>query len=156
MTTKAFFGWRDHSNELSQVQLYFDDIAAGGANYDTTVASIVAVFDEIETVSLCDAAGYGLRQQKVDDPSTIPASNLAQRESGMRVFLVDDSNGKKSHFVIPGPDLANLTIPAGGDLVTLADASIMADLVTALEANLESVDGNTVTVTRAVIIGRNN
>jgi len=156
MTTKAFFGWRDHSNELSQVQLYFDDIAAGGANYDTTVASIVAVFDEIEIVSLCDAAGYGLRQQKVDDPSTIPASNLAQRESGMRVFLVDDSNGKKSHFVIPGPDLANLTIPAGGDLVTLADASIMAALVTALEANLESVDGNTVTVTRAVIIGRNN
>ena len=156
MATKGFFGFRDHSNELSQVQLWFDDVAAGGANYDTTLASMLAVHDEIETVSLCDIAGYGLRQQILADASTIPASNAAQRESGMRVFLVDDTNGKKSHFVLPAPDLTNLTIPAGGDLVTLADASIMADLVTALEANLESVDGNTVTVTRAVIIGRNN
>lgn len=156
MPTKGFIGFRDHSNELSQVQLYFDNLVAGGANYDATLVSMAAVHDELETVSLCDIAGYGLRQQILDDASTTPASNSAQRESGMRVFLVDDSNGKKSHFVLPGPDLDNLTIPAGGDLVTLADASIMADLVTALEANLESVDGNTVTVNRAVIIGRNN
>lgn len=156
MATKGYFGWRDHSNELSQVQLYFDVVAAGGANFDATIASMTAVFDEIETVSLCDSAGYGMRQGIVADPSTTPASNLAQRESGLRVFLTDDSNGLKSHFTVPGPDLANLTIPAGGDLVTLADASIMADLVTALEANLESVDGNSVTVTKAVIVGRNN
>jgi hypothetical protein len=70
--------------------------------------------------------------------------------------MTDDVNGKKSHFTIPGPDLTNLTIPAGGDLVTLADASIMADLVTAIEANVESEDNNAVTVTRAVIVGRNN
>ena len=156
MTTKGFFGWRDHSNELSQIQLGFDVMVAGGANFDTTIASMTAVFDEIETVSLCDSAGYGFRDQIGADPSTIPASNLAQRESGLRVFMTDDVNGKKSHFTIPGPDLANLTIPAGGDLVTLADASIMADLVTAIEANVESEDDNAVTVTRAVIIGRNN
>jgi hypothetical protein len=156
MATKGFIGFRDHSNELSQVQLYFDDIAAGGANYDATLVSIAAVHDELEIVSLCDVAGYGLRQQILDDASTIPASNSAQRESGMRIFLVDDTNGKKSHFVVPGPDLDNLTIDAGGDKVTLADASIMADLVTAIEANLESVDGNSVTVSRAVVIGRNN
>jgi hypothetical protein len=153
---KGFFGWRDHSNELSQVQLNFETVVAGGANFDTSMASIVAVFDELETVSLCDAAGYGYRQQSVDDPGTTPASNLAQRESGMRVFLVDDVTGKKSSFTVPSPDLANLTIPAGGDLVTLADASIMADLVTAIEANVESEAGNAVTVTRAVIVGRNN
>jgi hypothetical protein len=70
--------------------------------------------------------------------------------------LTDDVTGAKSHFTIPGPDLANLTIPEGGDLVTLADASIMADLVTAIEANVESEDDNAVTVTRAVIVGRNN
>lgn len=156
MTTKGYFGWRDHSNELSQIQLGFDEMVAGGANFDTTIASMTAVFDEIETVSLCDSAGYGFRDQIVADPSTIPASNLAQRENGLRVFLTDDVNGKKSHFTIPGPDLANLTIPAGGDLVTLADASIMADLVTAIEANVESEDDNAVTVTRAVIVGRNN
>lgn len=153
---KGFFGWRDHSNELSQVQLHFETVVAGGANFDTTMASIAAVFDEIETVSLCDNAGYGYREQIVDDPSTTPASNLAQRESGMRVFLVDDVTGKKSSFTLPSPDLANLTIDAGADKVTLADGSIMAALVTAIEANVESVAGNAVTVTRAVVVGRNN
>lgn len=156
MPTKGFFGRRDHSNELSQIQLYFPTIAAGGANFDAVIANITSVFDEIEVVSLCDNSGYGFRDVIVADPSTIPASNLAQRETGLRVFLTDDSNGKKSHFTLPGPDLANLTIPAGGDLVTLADASIMADLVTAIEADAKSEDGNAVTVTRAVIVGRNN
>lgn len=156
MTTQGFFGLRDHSNELSQVALFFDNIDAGGANFDTVIASITSVYDELQTVSLCDNQGYGFRDQIVDDPSTIPASNLAQRESGLRVFMADDSNGKKSHFTLPGPDLANLTIPAGGDKVTLADASIMADLVTAIEADCQSVDGNSLTVTRAVIVGRNN
>lgn len=156
MTTKGFFGRRDHSNELSQIQLHFDNIDAGGANFNTVVASITSVYDEIDTVSLCDNAGYGFRDVIVADPSTIPASQLAQRESGLRVFMTDDTNGKKSHFTLPGPDLANLTIPAGGDLVTLADASIMADLVTAIEADCQSEDGNSLTVTRAVIVGRNN
>jgi hypothetical protein len=156
MTTKGFIGRRDHSNELSQIQLHFEEMAAGGANFDTTVASITAIFDEIEVISLCDSSGYGFRQSIVDDPSTIPASNLAQRENGLRVFLVDDVNGKKSHFTIPGPDLANLTIPAGGDLVTLADAGIMLSLVTGIESDVVSEDGNAVSVTKAVIIGRNN
>ena len=156
MTTQGFFGYRDHSNELSNVALFFDNMDAGGANYDAVVASIVAVEAELDTISLCDQAGYGYRDSIGGDAGTIPASNLAQRESGLRVFLADDTTGDKSHFTIPGPDLANLTIPAGGDLVTLADGSIMADLVTAVEANCQSVLGNAVTVTRAVLVGRNN
>jgi len=156
MTTKGFFGTRDHSNELSQIQLHFDNIDAGGANFDAVIASITAVFNQFEIVGLCDSAGYGFRDVIVADPSTIPASNLAQRESGLRVFLTDDTTGAKSSFTLAGPDMANLTIPAGGDLVTLADGSIMAAMVTALEANLQSVAGNSVTVTRAVIVGRNN
>ena len=156
MTTQGFFGYRDHSQELSNVALFFDNMDAGGANYDTVVASISAVEAEIDTISLCDQAGYGYRDSIGGDAGTTPASNLAQREIGLRVFLVDDTTGEKSHFTIPGPDLANLTIPAGGDLVTLADASIMADLVTAIEANCQSVKGNDVTVSKAVIVGRNN
>lgn len=156
MTTKGFFTYRDHSAEVSNVGLFFDNIDAGGANFDAVVASIVAVEAELTTVSLCDEAGYGYRDLIGADAGTIPASNLAQRESGLRVFLIDDTSGAKSHFTVPSPDLANLTIPAGTDQVTLADGGIMADLVTAIEAECQSVDGNSVTVNRAVIVGRNN
>ena len=156
MTTKGFMTYRDHSDEIGKLELHFDNMDAGGANYDAVVASIVAVEAAVDTISLCDQAGYGYRDTIGGDAGTTPASNLAQRESGLRVFLVDDSNAKKSHFTIPGPDLANLTIPAGTDIVTLADAGIMAALVTAIEANCQSVDGNSVTVWKAVVVGRNN
>jgi hypothetical protein len=69
---------------------------------------------------------------------------------------VDGVNGRKSHFTVPGPDLDALTIFAGTDLVDLEDASVMADLVTSVEAGALSADGNAVTVTRAVIVGRRN
>jgi hypothetical protein len=156
MTTQGFFSYRDHSSEIGNVRLFFDNMDAGGANYDAVVASIVAVEAEIQDCSLCDQAGYGYRDEIGGDTGTSPASNLAQRESCLRVFLVDDSNAKRSHFTIPGPDLANLTIPVGTDQVTLADASIMADLVTAVEANCQSIDGNSLTVEKAYIVGRNN
>lgn len=156
MTTQGFFGLRDHSNELSTVGLFFDNMDAGGANYDAVVASISSINTELLAVSLCDQSGYGYRDSIGADAGTIPASNLAQRESGLRVFMVDDSTGAKSHFTVPGPDLVNLTIAAGSDVVTLADGGIMASLVTDIEAECQSIDGNSITVVRAVIVGRNN
>jgi len=90
------------------------------------------------------------------DSDTVPSDNFAQREIGLRVFLTDDVNGRKSHFTIPGPDLEALTILDGTDFVDLADAGIMATLVAAVEADAQSVDGNAVSVQRAVIVGRRN
>lgn len=153
---KANFTYRDHGSEIGSMSLFVDEISAGGADYDTIVAAIGAIAADILAITLCTEAGNALTQGLDADSDSVPASAFAQRELGLRVFLVDDTNGRKSHFTIPGPDLAALTIFAGTDLVDLEDASVMADLVTSVEAGAESQDGNAVTVNRAVIVGRRN
>ena len=156
MTIKANFRYRDHGSEMGSSSLFFADIAAGGAGYDAALIEMADVEDAITAVTLCEKAGYGYTDILEVDPEAVPSSAYAQRELGLRVFMVDDVNSRKSHFTIPGPDLANLTIFAGTDLVDLEDASIMADLVTEVEAACLSVDDNAVTVLRAVIVGRKN
>lgn len=153
---KANFRYRDYGSEMGSASLLFPAIAAGGAGYDAALVNIGDVEDAITACSLCETAGYGYTDILVVDPESVPSSEYAQRELGLRVFLVDDTNSRKSHFTIPGPDLASLTIFAGTDLIDLDDASIMADLVTEVEANCVSVDDNSVTVVRAVIVGRKN
>lgn len=156
MPMKANHTYRDYGSEIGSLSLYVDDISAGGADYDTIVAAIASIEAAIIAVSLCTTAGTSLTQQLGADSDASPSSEFAQREMGLRVFLVDDTNGRKSHFTIPGPDLAGLTIFAGTDLVDLADAGVMAAVVTAIEAGAQSADGNSVTVNRAVIVGRRN
>jgi hypothetical protein len=156
MTMKANYTYRDHGSEIGSLSLYVTDIAAGGANYDAQLVLIAAIESEIMAITLCTTAGNAITQQLGADSDAVPADAFAQRELGLRVFMVDDVNGRKSHFTIPGPDLDALTIFAGTDLVDLEDASIMADLVVSIEAGAISADGNAVTVTRAVIVGRRN
>jgi hypothetical protein len=156
MTIKANFRYRDYGSEISSAQLMFADIAAGGAGYDAALVDIADVEDAITACTLCEKAGYAYTAVHEVDPEAVPASEYAQRELGLRVFMKDDVNSRLSHFTIPGPDLANLTIHTGTDLVDLDDASIMAALVTEVEANCLSVDDNALTVLRAVIVGRKN
>lgn len=153
---KANFTYRDYGSEIGSLSMHVAEIAAGGANYDAVVAQIAAIESEIIAITLCTAAGGNLNQQLEADSDSVPASAFAQRELGLRVFLTDDVNGRKSHFTIPGPDLANLTIFDGTDLVDLVDGGVMADLVTSVEAGALSQDLNAVTVQRAVIVGRRN
>lgn len=153
---KANFTYRDHGSEIGSLALHVDEISAGGADYDTIVAAIGDIAADILAITLCTEAGNGLTQALDADSDNVPGDAFAQRELGLRVFLVDDVNGRKSHFTIPGPDLDALTIFAGTDLVDIADASVMADLVVSVEAGAISADGNAVTVLRAVIVGRRN
>ncbi len=153
---KAYFSYRDYGSEIGSLSMHVAELVAGGTNYDAVVAQIAAIESEIIAITLCTAAGGGLNQELEADSDSVPASAFAQRELGLRVFLVDDVNGRKSHFTIPGPDLANLTIFDGTDLVDLADGGVMADLVTSVEAGALSADANAVTVVRAVIVGRRN
>lgn len=153
---KANYTYRDFGSEIGSMSLHVEEIAAGGANYDAIIADIDAIASALLAITLCTEAGNGLTQENDPDSDTVPASAFAQRELGLRVFLVDDVNGRKSHFTVPGPDLANLTIFDGTDLVDLADAGIMASLVTVIEAGAISADANAVSVLRAVIVGRRN
>jgi hypothetical protein len=153
---KANFTYRDHGSEIGSLSMHVDEISAGGADYDTIVAAIAAIASDILAITLCTEAGNGITQGLDPDTDAVPSDAFAQRELGLRVFLVDDVNGRKSHFTIPGPDLDALTIFAGTDLVDLADAGVMAALVTTVEAGAVSADANAVSVLRAVIVGRRN
>lgn len=156
MAMKANYRFRDYSSEIGSLSVHTPEIVAGGTNYDAVILAMDDVSTALLACTLCTDAGYGYTDNLAGDLETVPTSEYAQRELGLRVFLVDDVNGRKSHFTIPGPDLANLTILAGTDLVDLADASIMAALVVEIEAFVLSMDGNAVTVNRAVIVGRRN
>jgi hypothetical protein len=155
MTSKVTVSFRDHSNEVGRTQFLLDEIAGDGSNYAALVTAASTIQGAIDDITLLDDAGYQLADILGSDPGSIPASNLAQREYGLRIYLVDNQ-GWKGTMTIPGPDLSALTIPEGGDAVTLADASVMAALVTALEADAISPDGNAVEVVRARVVGRNN
>lgn len=153
MTTVGTFSWRDYSNELSRTKLYFDNIDAGGANYDAVVAAMVNVQNAIEAITLLLDAGYGYSDTIGADPGTIPSNKEAQRESVLRVFFTD-ALGFKGSFTIPGPDKSLLTVQQGSDEVLLADAGVMQDLVDAVEGGAQSKFGQAITVTRAVLTGR--
>lgn len=150
----AFINYRDNSSELSGATFYVDSIDAGGANYDAVIASIVAVEAVMDDLTLCNQAGVSYTNKIAADLGDIPASAWAKRELGIRIFFVDDVSGKKGHLTVPGPDLDTLTVV--DDVVTLADGDIMAAFVTAFESDALSPEGNALTVTRAVIVGRHN
>jgi hypothetical protein len=88
------------------------------------------------------------------EDASSPSSPYANREAGARVFYHNDTSNEKGRVTIPGPDLANVDIQAGSDLFDLTDTE-MASLVTWLEANAE-YDGESITVDRAVLVGRNS
>jgi hypothetical protein len=84
-----------------------------------------------------------------------PASTAtAQREIAIRVFYSDTVTGKKYHFTIPGPEVAEY--PAQGtDVIDLAGTN-MAALVVLLEADCVSDVGNAIEVNSAKFVGRHN
>lgn len=154
MTTQMQLTYNDRSNEKSTLSLHFPQIAAGGGNFDAVIASMNAVETEIDAITLCDNSKQAF-YDTLSSGEDIPTSPWAQRELGVRVFYVDDVNGDKAHFTIPGPDLANLDVVAGTDVLDLT-GTLEAALVTAFEANVVSRDGNAVSITRMVIVGRRN
>lgn len=156
MTLKGKFSFRDRGDEIGTLMLHFEQIAGDGTNWAALLTAINGLSTDLMAITLCTDAGFGYQDLIGGDSDSTPTENFAQREVGLRVFLVDDVNGRKSHFTIPGPDLDALTILQGSDMVELADASVVADLVTSLEADCLSVDANAITVQRAVIVGRRN
>jgi hypothetical protein len=144
--------YTDYSNEQSNIKLPFGQVTAGGAEWDGIIAGMSAVRSAIDAITLCDeskAAFYEVQAEGLD----IPTNPEAQREKGLRVFYVDDSNNRKFNFTIPGPDLSALELVQGTDIVPLT-GTLMAALVTQLESELVSPDGNTITVYKATVVGR--
>lgn len=127
----------------------------------TTSFGIDSLANEGTLRSAVDGVSLGVIQQvtEISDVTILSSDNAAsqwaQREVGLRVHVSDDVNGESGYFTVACPDLATLTLDTAGD-VTLADASVMAALVSAMESHVLSRDGNAITVVRATIVGRNN
>lgn len=148
------FSVRDWSDEYGRVEFPLAD--QGGtetiADIDTNLLSEFRT--AVEGVSLGQIAREAVRILEGGDDSR-PTSSLAQREFGLRVFYETNVSGEKRNLTVPCVDIAALDVAGGSDLVNLEDAGPMAALVTAIEDHLE-VAGESVTVTRAQIVGRNS
>jgi hypothetical protein len=152
---KASWSYRDRSDEISTVELNIPDVSAGGADFDAVVASVASLGAAIEAVTDCVQAREMLNQAvDTKDPST-PTDVMAQRESALRIFYADDSTGELYHISVPGPDWDTVDLLPNTDLADLTDEPL-ASLVAEIESEAKSPVGNSVTVLRAVQVGRHN
>lgn len=159
------FSMRDKNGELGNVRLPMAEPSA-----ITGAGSIAIEWDDVGGGELKDAVegvtlgviarGYfGIGE--FDDVPDYPASNFAQREWGLRIFLTGDEDGRTFTITLPTVDAAALTLQTGEDDVLLADGGAMAELVTEFEDALRypsqgASDEQTVTVERARLVGRNS
>jgi hypothetical protein len=152
---KASWSYRDRSGEMSSVELFIPDVSAGGADFDAVVASVATLGAAILGVTECVQAREMLNQAiDVKDPSTT-ADVMAQRESGARIFYGDDTTGEVYRITIPGPDWDTVELLPNTDFLDMAEEPL-ATLIAAIESDAESPVGNSVTVLRAVAVGRHN
>lgn len=148
------FSIRDWSDEYSSVAFPIAE-PIGTTTYADHEAGPLATFrSAVDGVTLGTIAREWERVYEGGNDQR-PASALAQREFGLRVFYELDTSGEKRNLTIGAVDIAALQVDGGSDLVELADGGPMAALVSAMEAEME-VNGETITVTRAQIVGRNS
>ena len=145
--------FRDNSDELSRMTVRVDD--QDGADVWTVVTGLGSALETIlENISIATLVSINYSQGAIAEDDTRPASLLAQRESGLRVFYQDAVNGEKGNITIAAPDLTALKT-AGTDEADLSVTETAA-LVSWMESNVLSKAGNAITVTKGVFVGRNN
>lgn len=136
----------DYSNENTSTSFNMADAA--------TSVERDALQDAIEAVSIGniwkDTFSLIERLSRV-----APSNSDAQRERKILLRCQDSVNFKPVTITIGCADVSVLTIVPNSDQITLDDGSVMADLVTAVEANALSNSGNALEVLEARLVGRN-
>lgn len=148
------FSIRDWSDEYSSVAFPIAEPLGTTTYADHEVGPLATFRTAVAGVTLGTIAREWERVYEGGNDQR-PASPLAQREFGLRVFYELDTSGEKRNLTIGAVDIAALTVDGGSDLVELADGGPMAALVSAMESEME-VNGETITVTKAQIVGRNS
>lgn len=151
MTVRCVASGLDYSYEGVSTSWNGANPTAG--TFDALVAAAEAVQDAIQGVSLIDYEG--LTMLAIDDPRETdqPASPYAQREAKWLVSYSDNVTGRVYSMEIGGPDLTLLS--SDGQTMDVSGGAGAA-LVSALETNVLSRDGNAITVGPIVHVGRNN
>lgn len=152
---KASWSYRDKSDEISNVELNLPDVSAGGADFDTVMASVATLGAAMLAATECIQAREVFNQTVDTKNPASPTDVLAQRESALRIFYADDTTGEVYHISLPGPDWDAIDLLPNTDLADLTDEPL-ATLVAAIESDAESPVGNAITVLRAVQVGRHN
>ena len=142
----------DFSGEYSSVALNIPDVTE--VNWLATNTGILAIQTAIAGLTAGNIAQRSLTAYAVPVNDTFPSEQYAQRETGLRLFYKDITNGKKFHITIPAPDLA-LIAEAGSDMVDMTN-SIVDALTALLTTWMRSPYGNGVEFYRGVIVGRRN
>jgi len=151
MATPITLSMIDYSGEPTRTSWHSPTLTAANLVAQTAIQDAIRL--AIEAISLCNEDKLTAALVMHSATPTRPTNPNAQRELAVKVFYVDNVNGRTGTMTIPGPNLTALTLV--NDEVVLADGDVMADFVTAFEfAN--SRDGNNITVTAARLVGRNN
>lgn len=151
MTSQFSYTFRDYANESSTVGLHVDEVTA--ANFDAQVAAQASLLSALEGVSL----GNEIKNQmtaNVTKSQPSPASDPnAQRELKWMVRAFDAVTYDLVTIEIPCADLSLLD-PNNLDRMVI-DSGAGATLVSEIEANVLSKNGNALTVNEIVLVGRN-
>ena len=145
----------DRSKELSSVGVRLPAITA--ANHNTILDSVgnklpAGLSAAIKACSLCEPYMESVALPGTTYAWNIPTSPYAQRELALRVSFQDTVNNSKGSFTIPGADWATLGQPNTDEVLQTAQEWI--DLVTAVEAECVSMDGNPIAVISGRLVGR--
>lgn len=135
----------DYSNEITTTQLHVDDAS--------TVAARNALASAVMSVTTLNKIKETFSQIS-KTPKVLPTAPYAQRETKGLVSFSDTVSGKQGTFTIGGWDAIDHPPTPGTDLIPLADGGDIAALVTALQTNAKSVDGNPITVNSIRLVGR--
>jgi len=154
MTAKLNYRFRDFSDEYSSVG--FEINTVGSANYfDAELGNPVGAAYEIHQaltgISIGTVARYTAKTEDEVVDDVRPVDGNAQRENGLRIYGRDDA-GKLHSVTVPCPNKTLLAQP-GTDLVDLTGTE-MAALVTALESHWTPAGAASITIEKAILVGR--
>lgn len=156
--SQVSIGIRDYSNEVGRASFTLAIASTDtAADLDAMSTDLQAAVNPV-TLGVISNVSFAYVPFESE---AIPTDPFAQRELGLRILYTGNSSNRNFSVTIPAPDLDALTLLGNTDEVDLEDASVMADLVAWIEANVDYPHGDppgveTVTVRRAYIVGRNN
>jgi hypothetical protein len=149
--SRMTLSYKDYKRKVGTCDFLLPDITAGGADYDALVTAAAAMVAAIETLNV----GILTKEQiAINEAVEVGDAAIgAKRQLGLRVFWADTTAETVGHFTIPSPDPEGAWLQVGTDIVDVNDSDIAA-LITAVNANVLSPDGNAVNVSRIVEVGR--
>jgi hypothetical protein len=146
---------RDYSNEYSSFALPVQEPADGAAFITLRDTEVPNLITAVQAITVGNVAKHHLILNETEVNDIAVTDKWAQREIGLRLFYEDTVNGRKGYVTIAAPDL-DVVADANSDQVDLTGITAVNTLVTWMEANMLSRDGNAVQFYKGFIVGRRN